>query len=219
MLTLIIFAVFVTPKLLILTIADESAVKLPLLIVPVKRVPIVKLLAFPIAALINPVLMKPAPIIPVLIELNAPVAISKEPIEPLLIDPAKSVPTVNVLAEPPSVLRIPTPAFPVLIELNAPVSISKEPIEPLLIDPAKSALTFRISKSAFPLLIELKTPLADVIELTIIVSVARTPESTKLPLLYPESAVVGIVASAYTPAGKAPIIRAAGILVKPIAEP
>ena len=54
LLTVAIFAVFAIPELLILTIADESVIRVPLLILPAKRVPIVKLLAFPVVVLINP---------------------------------------------------------------------------------------------------------------------------------------------------------------------
>ena len=54
LLTVAIFAVFAIPELLILTIVDESVIRVPLLILPAKRVPIVKLLAFPVVVLINP---------------------------------------------------------------------------------------------------------------------------------------------------------------------
>ena len=162
------------------------------------------------------------------------IADDKEVIVPLLIEPAKSVPTVKLLAEPNPVLivlvfnAVPVIIF-VFIELKSPFAIAKEPIEPLLIDPAKREPTFNVLVyvyevvkdpiPAFPVLIELKMPSVDVIELTVIVSVAKTPENTILPLLYPESAEVGIVPVAYTPAAKLPTIRAAGILVRPIAEP
>ena len=124
--------------------------------------------------------------VPALIELNEPVFICDCPIEPLLMDPTKRVPIVNVLVNPKAVLKL---------------------------------LTDNVSIPAFPLLRELKLALWAVIELTSRLSVARCPESNKAPLSYPDSAVMGIVAEAYTLAGKEPTMRAAGILVKPIAEP
>ena len=83
LLIVVMFVVFVKPELLILTIADESATKLPLLIVPANKVPIVKLLAVPTF-----VVNKLIPTVPALIELKAPAAVNIFPIEPLLIVPA-----------------------------------------------------------------------------------------------------------------------------------
>ena len=51
------------------------------------------------------------------------------------------------------------------------------------------------------------------------ISAVIAPESPKTPLLYPERAVKGIVAFPYTEVGKLPMSLAAGILVKPIADP
>jgi hypothetical protein len=60
-----------------------------------------------------------------LIELNVPASVKSNPIEPLLIDPAKSRPIVNVLVYPNAVLnvladKLSISAFPLLRELNIP---------------------------------------------------------------------------------------------------
>ena len=91
-------------------------------------------------------------------------------------------------------------------------------------------LTFSVSIPADPLLRVLKLPscpaikpvlitFTDKLLVRLILSVFSAPESPKFPLLYPERAVMGIVAFAYTPVGKLPTRRAAGMLVKLIAEP
>ena len=186
LLTIVIFVVFATPVLLTETKADESEISDPLLIVAAYNIPTVKLLAVPAPVLNNAVFSTLTPAVPAVTKLNEPESVTSEPIEPLLIDPARRRPIVNVLTKPKAVLN---------------------------------ALTDKVSISAFPPLRELNIICCVEIVLTLRVSVARCPESNRLPLSYPESAATGIVAFAYTAAGKLPTIRAAGILVKPIAEP
>lgn len=82
----------------------------------------------------------PAVAIQALIELNAPPAVVRDPIEPLLIEAANSVPTVKLLKEPVpelmfKVFTAPVVIVPALIELNDPAAVRSEPIEPLLIEP------------------------------------------------------------------------------------
>ena len=186
LLTVVIFAEFATPVLLTETKADESEISDPLLIVAAYSIPTVKLLAVPAPVLNNAVFSTLIPAVPAVTRLNEPESVTSEPIEPLLIDPARRRPIVNVLTKPNAVLN---------------------------------DLTDKVSIPAFPLLRELKLASWAVIVLTLIESVASCPESNRLPLSYPESAATGIVAFAYTAAGKLPTIRAAGILVKPIPDP
>ena len=130
-------------------------------------------------------------------ELKEPPDVASEPIDPLLIFPANRKPTVNVLMKPNAVLsdllpRVSIRAFPLLTRLKLP---SCAPIKLVLI-------IFTDKLSVIP-----------------IVSIVSVPEMVKLPLLYPERAVIGIVAFPYAEAGRVPTIRAAGMLVKLIAEP
>ena len=178
--------VFVAPVLLTVIKAEESEISVPLLIVAAYSIPTVKLLAVPAPVLNNAVFSTLTPAVPAVTRLNEPESVTSEPIEPLLIDPARRRPIVNVLTKPNAVLN---------------------------------ALTESVSIPAFPLLRELKLACWAVIVLTLRVSVASCPESNRLPLSYPDSAAIGIVAFAYTEAGKLPTMRAAGILVKPIPEP
>ena len=84
------FAVFVNK-------ADESDTSVPLLIVAAYRIPTVKLLATPAPVLNKDVFNPLITAVPALIELNVPASVKREPIEPLLMDPAKRRPIVNVL--------------------------------------------------------------------------------------------------------------------------
>ena len=186
LLTLVIFAEFVIPVLLTETKAEESDTSVPLLIVAAYSIPTVKLLAVPAPVLSTAAFSTLISAVPALIELNVPAFVKSEPIEPLLIDPARRRPIVNVLTKPNAVLN---------------------------------DLTDKVSIPAFPPLRELNVPCCVEIVLTLRDSVAKCPESNRLPLSYPDSAVTGIVAFAYTLAGKLPTIRAAGILVKPIPDP
>ena len=186
LLTVVIFPELVTPVLLTETKAEESEISDPLLIVAAYSIPTVKLLAVPAPVLNNAVFSILNPAVPTLIELNVPASVKSEPIEPLLIDPARRRPIVNVLTKPKAVLN---------------------------------DLTDKVSISAFPPVTELNIICCVDIVLTLRESVASCPESNRLPLSYPDSAATGIVAFAYTAAGKLPTMRAAGILVKPIPEP
>ena len=186
LLIVVIFVVFVTPVLLTETNAEESETIDPLLIVAAYSIPTVKLLAVPAPVLNNAVFSTLTSAVSAVTRLNEPESVTSEPIEPLLIDPARRRPIVNVLTKPNAVLN---------------------------------ALTDNVSIPADPLLRELKLACWAVMVLTLRVSVARCPESNRLPLSYPERAATGIVAFAYTAAGKLPTMRAAGILVKPIPDP
>ena len=113
------------------------------LIVLVNVFPIVKELATIDPVLRDIIFAIPIVPVPALIELNAPPAVVKEPIDPLLMDAANNEPTVKLLNVPVPALRlvifaISIVAVPALIELNAPAAVRREPIDPLLIDVAKS---------------------------------------------------------------------------------
>ena len=77
----------------------------PLLIVPANNDPTIRLLKEPVPALRFTVFINPAVTVPALIELNAPPAVVKDPIEPLLIVPANNDPTVRLLNIPVVALK------------------------------------------------------------------------------------------------------------------
>ena len=77
----------------------------PLLIVAANNVPTVRLLNVPFPALMFAVFKIPVVTVPVLIELNVPPAVVKEPIDPLLIVAANNVPTVRLLNIPVVALK------------------------------------------------------------------------------------------------------------------
>ena len=123
LLTVVIFVALLTPALLTATKAEESDTSVPLLIVAAYSIPTVKLLAVPAPVLNNAVVSPLIAAVPALIELNVPASVKSDPIEPLLIDPAKRRPIVNVLVKPNAVLnaltdRVSISAFPLLRELN-----------------------------------------------------------------------------------------------------
>ena len=149
------------------TYAVPTLIELKLPVRPV-TVPTVSELAIIEPVLRDVILAIPAVAIPALIELNAPPAVVRDPIEPLLMEPAKSVPTVKLLNEPVPALRFvvfiePDATIPALIELNAPAAVNSEPIEPLLIEPANRV----------PIVKELAVPTATLKKLVFSVPVVR----------------------------------------------